>query len=473
MRANLEPKRKTMRNFDVLVIGSGPGGQKAAFQAAKLGKKVAVVERNPYVGGAGLHTGTLPSKTLREVAMFLAGFRERAVFGFQFTLGRDVKLSELMYRKTEVIRKQMEMIIDQFGRNNVEIIYGEASFLDANTLRVSQGDTTVEELRADIIIIATGTRPARPKEVPFDAEHIYDSDTILKLDRIPSSLTIVGGGVIGCEYACIFAALGVKVNLVEKKQRLLPFADEELVTSLMYWMRHSGVTLRLGEKFVKIVVEGPDRVVTQLESGKVLVSEKLLYTMGRTGNTDRLNLSALGIEAEGRGLLTVNDSYQTSIPHIYAIGDVIGFPSLASTSMEQGRRAVCHAMQKDGLTCAVVGHLPFGIYTIPEISMVGETEEGLTAKGIPYETGCAYFSEVARGQIIGDVHGMLKLLFDRNTRTLLGVHIIGEKASELIHIGQAVLNYGGPVDYFKDIVFNYPTLSDAYKEAAHNGINKL
>ncbi len=462
-----------MKNYDVLVIGSGPGGQKAAMQAAKLGKKVAIIERKPFVGGAGLHTGTLPSKTLRETALFFAAFKQRAIIGFQFSPGKEITLSELMHRKTEVIRQQMEVILDQFMRNNVEIIYAEASFLDAHDLLVRMNGGATEELYADFIVIATGTRPSRPADVPFDLEHIYDSDSILGLDRIPYNLTIVGGGVIGCEYACIFAALGVKVNLIEKKERLLSFADEEIVNNLMYWMRHSGVTLRLNEEVVDIAVESRGRVAVSLKSGKEVVSEKLLYTMGRVGNTDMLNLGAIGVKADARGLIHVSDSYQTAVPNIYAVGDVIGFPSLASTSMEQGRRAVCHAFQKEGVTCEIAGHLPFGIYTIPEISMVGENEEGLTAKGIPYEVGSAYFHEVARGQIIGDVHGMLKLLFNRKTHALLGVHIIGEKASELIHIGQAVLNYGGPVDYFKDVVFNYPTLSDAYKEAALNGLNKL
>lgn len=462
-----------MKKYDVLVIGSGPGGQKAAIQAAKLGKKVAIIERQPYVGGAGLHTGTLPSKTLRESAVFLSGLKQRAVLGFQVTVNRDASLSELMYRKTEVIRKQMETIIDQFNRNNVEIIYGEASFVDNRTLLVKGQGQTVEELKADIIVIASGSRPSRPPDVPFDAAHIHDSDTILTLDKIPVTLTVIGGGVIGCEYACIFAALGVKINLVERKPRILSFVDEEIATSLMYWMRHSGVTLRLSEEVVNIVIEKEGRVVTHLKSGKTIVSEKLLYTMGRIGNTDGLNLEAVGIKADSKGYIPVKDSFQTSVPNIYAVGDCIGFPSLSSTSMEQGRRAVCHAFQKEGLTCEFAGALPFGIYTIPEVSMVGETEESLTAKGVAYEIGCAYFQEVARGQIIGDVHGMLKLLFNRETRQLLGVHIVGEKASELIHIGQAVLNFGGTIDYFKDVVFNYPTLSDAYKEAAFNGLNKL
>ncbi len=461
-----------MRKFDVLIIGSGPGGQRAAFQASKLKKRVAVIEREPYIGGAGLHTGTLPSKTLREAAIFLAGFKQRAVFGFQLSLGREVTLQELMYRKMDVIKKQMEVIIDQFNRNNIEIIYGEASFIDEHRLGV-KGPAGSEELRGEVIIIATGTRPLRPKEVPFDEEHIYDTDSILRINKIPSTLTIIGGGVIGCEYACIFASLGVKVTLIEKKARLLPFVDEEIVNSLCYWMRHSGIIIRLSEEVVKITVESKDRIITNLKSGKQFASEKLLYTMGRVGNTDRLNLGAIGIKPDERGSLRVNESFQTNIPHIYAIGDVIGFPALASTSMEQGRRAVCNALHTEGLTCEVVSHIPFGIYTIPEISMVGETEESLTAKGIPYEVGCALFQEVAKGQIIGDTHGMLKLLFNREDRRLLGVHIIGERASELIHIGQAVMSFGGTIDYFKDAVFNYPTLSDAYKVAALNGLNRL
>ena len=462
-----------MRRYDVLVVGSGPGGQKAAIQAAKLGKKVVIIEKSPFLGGAGIHTGTLPSKTLRETALIYSGFKQRAIFGLQLILNRDVTLSELLHRKTEVTRAQMEVILDQFSRNRVEVAYGTASFVDEHTMVVRADGSSSEEYQADFIILAPGSRPSRPSDVPFDSAHIYDSDTILGLDRIPANLTVIGGGVIGCEYACIFAALGVKVSLVDKKQRLLNFADEEVVTNLMYWMRHSGVTMRLNEEVTGIKVEGPCKVATRLKSGKVIVAEKLLYTMGRMGNSDSLNLAAVGLKADSKGLISVNESFQTGIPHIYAIGDVIGFPSLASTSMEQGRRAVCHALEIEGRTCEVPGFIPYGIYTIPEISMVGETEESLSLKGVPYETGCAYFHEVARGQIIGDTHGMLKLIFDRNTRKLLGVHIVGERASELIHIGQAVMSYGGPIDYFKDAVFNYPTLSDAYKEAALNGLNKL
>jgi len=461
-----------MRHYDALVIGTGPGGQKAAIQAAKLGKKVAIIEKGQYIGGAGLHTGTLPSKTLRETALLYAGYKQRGVFGLQVILNRDVALSELMNRKSEVVRRQMEVIVDQFGRNNVEVIFGEASFEGPGRLRL-KGTPGEEVLEAGVIVIATGSRPSRPADVPFDTDHIYDSDTILGLNRIPATMTIIGGGVIGCEYACIFSALGVRVTLVDRKARLLDFADNEIVMNLLYWMRHSGVVFRLDEEVVDISVESPGRVLTRLKSGKSIVTEKLLYTMGRVGNSDGLNLDAVGVKPGPRGSIPVDESYRTAAPGVYAIGDVIGFPSLASVSMEQGRRAVCHAFQTEGLTCEMPGLLPFGIYTIPEIAMVGETEEALTKKGVAYESGCAYFHEVARGQIIGDVHGMLKLLFDRKTRRILGVHIVGERASELVHIGQAVMSYGGPIDYFKDAVFNYPTLSLAYKEAALNGLNKL
>lgn len=461
-----------MRHYDALVIGTGPGGQKAAIQAAKLGKKVAIIEKSQYIGGAGLHTGTLPSKTLRETALLYADYKQRGVFGLQVILNREVALSELMNRKSEVVRRQMEVIVDQFGRNNVEVIFAEASFEGPGTLRL-KGTPGEEVLEAGVIVIATGSRPSRPADVPFDTDHIYDSDTILGLNRIPATMTIIGGGVIGCEYACIFAALGVKVTLVDRKARLLDFADGEIVMNLIYWMRHSGVVFRLDEEVVDMKVESPGRVLTRLKSGKSIVSEKLLYTMGRVGNSGGLNLDAVGVKPGPRGSIPVDESFQTDAPGVYAIGDVIGFPSLASTSMEQGRRAVCHAFQTEGLTCEMPGLLPFGVYTIPEIAMVGETEEALTKKGVAYESGCAYFHEVARGQIIGDVHGMLKLLFDRKTRSILGVHIVGERASELVHIGQAVMSFGGPIDYFKDAVFNYPTLSLAYKEAALNGLNKL
>jgi NAD(P) transhydrogenase len=462
-----------MKTYDVLVVGSGPGGEKAAVQASKLGKTVAIIERSPYVGGAGLHTGTIPSKTLRETAIFLAAFKQRSVFGFQCTLGREVTLGELMYKKNDVTRKQMEVVIDHFSRNNIDILYGEASFVDEKTLLVNKVDGDSTRYSADVIIIATGTRPSRPDGIPFDKGSVYDSDTVLEINKIPKTMTIIGGGVIGCEYACIFSCLGVKVTLIDKRHELLTFVDREIIDSLKYWMRHSGITLRLGEEVESIEVENPARAVTRLKSGKVVVSEKVLYTMGRVGNTHALNVEAIGIETDKRGLIKVDESYLTASENIYAVGDVIGFPSLASTSREQGRRAICNAFNAEGMTCDVAAGLPFGIYTIPEISMIGKTEEELTEDGVPYESGTALFQEVARGQISGDVSGMLKLLFHRETRALLGVHIICEKASELVHIGQAVMSFGGTIDYFKDAVFNYPTLTDAYKQAAHNGINKL
>ncbi len=462
-----------LREYDILVIGSGPGGEKAAIQGAKLGKKVAIIERLATIGGAGINTGTLPSKTLRETALYLADLRQRSVFGIQVPLGRDLRLGKLMYKKTEVIKKQTDVIVDQLSRNNVDIIFGTASFKDANTLIVTTSDGARDEYSGSVIIISTGTSPARPDDVPFDSGHIYDSDTILELDRIPATLTVIGAGVIGCEYACIFASLGVKVTLVEKRGRLLGFADEEIVTSLMYWMRHTDITVKLNEEVVNIAVEGPGRVRTRLKSGKSIMSEKLLYTMGRTANVEELNLDTIGVKLGKRSLIEVDGSFVTSVPNVYAVGDVIGFPSLAATSREQGRRAVCSAFEKEGVTCDNVGLMPFGIYTIPEISMVGETEEGLTEKGVPYEVGTAFFDEVARSLISGDKYGMLKLIFNSEDLRLLGVHIIGEKASELIHVGQAVMNYGGKVDYFKDIVFNHPTISEAYKVAALNGLNKL
>jgi len=463
-----------VKEYDVLIIGSGPGGEKAAVQASKLGKKVGVIESRPVIGGAGLHLGTLPSKTLRETALFLAGLKQRGGMGFHCSIGKDVTLGELMHKKTEVIRGQMDVVVDHFARNNIEIIYGEASFLDKHVLAIKGHDGDAKELKADVIVIATGSAPARPEGVPFDADHVYDSDTILNLDSIPGRLTVIGGGVIGCEYACIFACLGVKVTIIEKRDKLLGFADREIVESLQYWMRHSATTLRLGEEVVSIEVQGEDRVVTGLKSGKIVNSDKLLYTMGRVGNTDRLNLAAVGLKADGkRKLLTVNSNFQTEVPHIYAVGDVIGYPSLASTSREQGRLAMCHAFIAEGLSCTMPTQMPFGIYTIPEISMVGKNEEELTEAGVPYEAGTALFAEVARGQISGDIFGMLKLLFHRETKLLLGVHIIGDKAAELIHIGQAVMDHGGSVEYFRDAVFNYPTLTDAYKQAALNGLNKL
>ncbi len=461
-----------MERYDVLVIGSGPAGEKAAIQAAKLGRRVAIIEKDPLPGGVCLHTGTIPSKTLRETALFLADVSERAPHGIRLALEKSATLSELMHRKGGVIRSQVSVLQARLARNDIEMIGGEATFLDEHTLAVRSGRGQERVCGAEFIVIATGSKPMRPADISFDDISIYDSDTILRLDAIPHTLTIVGGGVIGCEYACIFAALGVRVTIVDRRERLLRFVDREIAEMLAYRMRQTKVTLRFGEAVTRIELTEPGRVIAHCESGKEIKSERLLYALGRIGNTDGLNLEAAGLKPDKAGMVQVNRYYQTEIPHIYAVGDVIGFPSLASTSMHQGRLAMAHALGLEPEE-TLPALLPYGIYTIPEISMVGATEAELTEGKVPYEIGLAFYRESARGEIIGDVHGMLKLLFHRKTLGLLGVHIIGDGASEIIHIGQAVLCFKGTVEYFVDNVFNYPTLSEAYKVAALNGLNRL
>jgi NAD(P) transhydrogenase len=457
--------------FDVLVIGSGPAGEKAAMQAAKLRRRVAVVERADRPGGNCLHTATIPSKTLRETILYIAGVKQRSLYGIQTTLGKHVTVEDLLRRKEAVISGQVEVLEQKFDRNDVVLVRGSARFLDPHHIEVREPGGARRELAPDVIMIATGSRPARDPAILFDDENIYDSDTILALDTLPRSLTIVGAGVIGCEYACMFAILGAKVTLVDTRPRVLDFVDKEIAELLVARMREHRITLRLGEEVATVRVESPGRVVAETRSGKTVVGEKLLYAVGRDGNTADLELERAGITPGRRGLITVNQHFQTAVPHIYAVGDVVGFPSLAATAMHQGRLAMAHA-----LGASVNGEgaaLPYGIFTIPEISMVGETEEQLTAARVPYEIGQAFFREIARGEIVGDRAGMLKLCFERTTHRLRGVHIIGEKASELVHIGQAVLAFGGPVDYFVETVFNYPTLSEAYKVAALNGLNRL
>jgi NAD(P) transhydrogenase len=457
--------------FDVLVIGSGPAGEKAAFQAAKLRKRVAIVERNDCLGGNCLHTATIPSKTLRETILYIAGVKQRSLYGIRTTLAKHVGVEDLLRRKDAVIAGQMEVLEHKLDRNQVTVLPGQARFVDPHHVEIVDNRETRRTVGADIIMIATGSRPARDHAIPFDDRTIYDSDTILRLDRLPQSLTIVGAGVIGCEYACMFALLGTKVTLMDTRPRVLDFADREIAELLVARMRDLGITLRLGEEVAGVHLDGPHRVIATTRSGKVVVGERLLYAVGREGNTGELALERAGLQPGRRGLLTVNEHFQTAVPHIYAAGDVIGFPSLAATSMHQGRLAMAHA-----LGVAVGGEgvaLPYGIFTIPEVSMVGETEEQLTAAGVPYEIGQAFFREIARGEIVGDRSGTLKLLFERESHRLRGVHIIGEKASELIHIGQAVLAFGGPIDYFVEAVFNHPTLSEAYKVAALNGLNRL
>ena len=461
--------------YDLLVIGSGPAGQRAAIQAAKLEKRVAVIERRAVLGGVSVNTGTIPSKTLREAVLDLSGYREREFYGASYTVKQRITMQDLLPRMDTVIRHEIDVTRHQLLRNRVEVIEASASFVNAHTLRLDYIDgSSWRNVTARYIIIATGTEATRDEHIPFDGRRVLTSDDVLRLDELPRTLAVVGAGVIGTEYASMFAALGVRVTLVDQRPRLLPFVDSEIADTLAYHLRENRTTLRLGEavKGIECVEdEHGQRVRILLESGKQIVTEKALYSIGRTGNTTKLNVAAAGLPADDRGRLAVDANYRTKVENIYAVGDVIGFPSLASTSMEQGRIAACHAF---GFPAASVPELfPYGIYSIPEISMCGRNEEELTQDGVPYEVGKARYREIARGQIIGDTTGLLKLLFHLESRRMLGVHIIGEGASELVHIGQAVLAFGGNLDYFLNTVFNYPTLAECYKTAAFDCMNRL
>lgn len=462
-------------DFDLVVIGSGPAGQRAAIQAAKLGKTVMLVERQDVVGGVCINSGTIPSKTLREAALHLSGHREHGIYGASYQVKQNITIEDLHFRTGHVIRHEIDVTRHQLQRNRIEVAIGNAVFADPHTVRIEDvPGRNIRNVTAAHIVVATGTQATRDGRIPFDGQRIMISDDVMTLKKLPRTLTVIGAGVIGIEYATIFAVLGVRVTLVDKRDRLLPFIDREITDALAYQMHERRVTLRLGEEVKGIepfTDERGERVRVSLVSGKQVVSESALYSIGRTGATAALDLAAAGVQADERGRLKVNEHYQTNQPHIYAVGDVIGFPSLASTSMEQGRRAACHAFH---VTAESVPSLfPYGIYTIPEISTVGRTEEELTQEGIPYEIGKANYREIARGQIIGDSSGLLKLIFHLETRELLGVHIIGEGASELIHIGQAVLAHKGTIDYFVNTVFNYPTLAECYKTAAFDGINRM
>jgi NAD(P) transhydrogenase len=460
-----------VRDFDLFVIGSGPAGQRAAVQAAKLGKRVGICERWEDVGGTSVHTGTIPSKTLREAVLSLTSYPTRGgTLGALLPRSREITMEALLARCEQVMQRETAIIRDQLRRNDVELLSGTASFTGSHELLV-EGPRGPAEVRADYIVIAAGSVPAEPEGVAADGKTVINSDGVLKLRQVPRSLTVVGAGVSGTEYASIFAALGVEVTLVDRRPRLLDFVDEEIAESLAYQMRNMGCMLRLGEEVQEIGVEGPNRAVATLRSGKVVASDLLLYAIGRLGATRELNLEAAGLAADGRGRVVVNEEYRTAQPHIFAVGDVIGFPALASTAMEQGRLAACNAF---GVPASSMPELfPYGIYSVPEISMVGPTEEVLTRQQVPYEVGLARYREIARGAILGDDTGLLKLLFHRNTRKILAVHIIGTGATELVHIGQAALAFGGTVDYFVDNVFNYPTFAECYKVAALNGFNKI
>ena len=459
------------QQYDLVVIGSGPAGQRAAVAAAKLGKRVVVVEARSMVGGVCINTGTIPSKTMREAVLHLSGYNYRSVYGVNYRVKEKITMADLAFRVQAVIKTEVDVTEAQLSRNGIDVVHGIAQFIDANQVRVEgpQGDTT---LAAGQIIIAVGTKPAVSDKVPVNGKTIVNSDQILGLETLPRTLVVVGGGVIGVEYACMFAVLGVRVTLIEKRNRLLEFADQEIIEALSYHLRDSRVTMRLGEEVESVEEPVPGTVVANLESKKKVSGDALLYAVGRQGNVDDLNLAAAGLEADNRGRIAVDEHYQTKVDHIYAVGDVVGFPSLASVSMEQGRVAAVRAFG-DKAASSNPSFYPYGIYTIPEISFIGKTEEQLTGEDVPYEVGMAYYREVARGQIRGDTTGRLKLIFHRDTRKVLGVHIIGEEASEMVHIGQAVMILGGTVDYFIDTVFNYPTLAECYKVAAFNGLGRL
>ena len=514
----------TMRQYDAVVIGSGPAGQKAAIQAAKLGKKVAIVEKNNWLGGVALNTGTIPSKALREAIMHLTGTSRRGLMGEACHVKQAVTIGDLIAVSRQVILHERDLVLGQLVRNGIEVIEGEACFEGPRQVVVNTYDpddrerhdpVRSEHVQADYFFLAIGTRPAMPADVPFDDRHVFTSDGLLRLQKLPKSMIVVGGGVIGTEYACMMAALGVKVTLIEGRRQVLGFLDEEITEAFQYQMRQAGITLRLGEKVRRIEQIGPDHpdypspesrrqaeravaahaadspdvadveqanrhldqkpdptlVQAELESGKKIRAQTLLYAVGRQGMTGKVCLDKAGLAADDRERLKVNEHYQTAVPNIYAIGDVIGFPALASTAMEQGRLAACHAF--DVPTASFPELFPLGIYAIPEVSMVGKTEQQLTEAGVPYEAGVASYREIARGQLLGDETGMLKLLIHQETREVLGVHCIGTGATELIHIGQAVMALGGKADFFTNNVFNYPTLAECYRVAALNGLNKI
>jgi NAD(P) transhydrogenase len=463
-------------DFDLLVIGSGPAGHNAAIEAAKTGLRVAVVDKNFELGGVCLHTGTIPSKTLREAVLFLSGFRQRSFYGRGYRVKAKIQIEDLMFRVQEVIKRQYAVIQDQLMRHCITVLDGHAQFCDEpHTVEVTSTKGEATRHTARYFLICCGTRPARRPDIPFEAPQVYDSDEFIQVTEgeFPKSVIVVGAGVIGLEYASMAAALGSEVTVVEARDTLLQHVDAEITAALVYQLRRVGVTFRMGEKVVS--VEAPDslplKAIAKLESGKTLVAEALLYAIGRQPNTDRLNLPAVGIDTTERGQITVNEFLQTKVPHIYAAGDIVGFPSLASTSMEQGRIAACHMFHMHKISRPEL--LPFGIYTIPEISMVGKNEAQLTQEKVPYEVGIAPFDELAKAQISGDQSGLLKLIFHADTLQILGVHILGDGASELVHIGQMLMMTGGTVEVLRDMVFNYPSLGEAYRVAASNGLDKL
>lgn len=457
------------RQYDLVIIGCGPAGEKAAAQAAYFGKAVAIIDRET-VGGACVHTGTLPSKGLRESALALANLRNLGLRGVTCTLAEDVRVDELLARKEQVCAAEVDRILRNLGRHKVDLYRGHAGFVDPHTVEVSSLGEPIR-LHGDIVVIATGTSPHRPTDIEFDQELIWDSDEVVQMAAIPKTLAVYGAGVIGCEYATMFGALGVAVTLLEPRDKILPFIDRDISAALLQSFAEMGIRIITNARYTSCRVEG-DGVVMELDGGTQVRTERVLYAAGRSGNVQGLGLEHVGIVVNKRGLLTVNDHFQTSVPHVYAVGDIIGFPALASTGMDQGRVAVCHAFSfsyKQGLG----RHLPYGVYTIPECGMVGATEQELEAAGTPYETGRAMYAENARAQLVGAKEGLLKLVFDPTTRKVLGVHVVGERASELVHTGMTVMQLGGTIDTFIDAVYNYPTLSELFKYAAYHGLARL
>ncbi len=458
------------RKFDLVILGAGPAGEKAAAQAGYFGKSVAIVESAPEPGGAGVHTGTLPSKTLREAALYLSGHRSRELYGIAVELETTATLPRLMERKNAIAASESLRIRQNLERHGVTYFHGHGRFDDAGTVSVERsGEKTL--VAGDWFMIATGSRPRRPADIDFEDVQIHDSDEILEIERIPSSMAILGGGVIGCEYACMFAALGVKVTLVDTRDTILPFLDGEIVERLVVAMRRLGIELRTGVKWGGVRREG-SIVRTDLSDGTRLETEQLLFAAGRIGNSANLGLDRVGLEADSRGYLPVDARFRTKVDNVMAAGDIVGFPALASASMEQGRVAVCHAFGFD-YKKSVADLVPYGIYTIPEVSSIGETEETCREKGIDYVVGAANYRDNARGKISGDVDGLTKLVVGAADRRVLGVHVIGERATELVHVGQAVLHLEGTVDLFIDMVFNFPTLAESYKYAAYACLGAL
>lgn len=455
-------------DFDLVVLGAGPAGEKGGAQAAYFGKRVAIVERQPEPGGAAVHTGTLPSKTLRETALFLSGYRQRDLYGVTVDVSPDLAISKLIARKDAVRGLETARIRHNLERHGIELVRGTARLVDAHTVEVS-GEGAPRRLGAEVFLIATGSRPFRPPGFPYEDPDVLDSDTILRIDRVPESLTVLGGGVIGCEYASMFAALGVRVHLVERRSGLLPFLDQEMGEHLRKAMTALGVVFHLGTWAEEVRRGAGPGLVSTLTSGDRVTSERVLIASGRVGDTEALDLPSVGVATNERGHVVVDEDYRTTVPGIYAAGDVIGFPALASTSMEQARVAVCHAFGFE-YKRQVASLLPYGVYTIPEVSCVGLGEQEAQRRGIDVVVGRGFFRENARGQIVGDLEGMVKLVFDRTTRGLIGCHCIGERASELVHVGQAVITLGGTVETFIEMVFNYPTLSESYKYAAYDAL---